>query len=134
VPIGSDVAYLDSSALVKLALAEAETDSLWDAVEQWQRRVTSKIGIVEVLRTVRRRDPGAEQLARRILTHTGLLAVEDGLLVAAVTVEPVPLRALDAIHLASALRIRSRLIAFVSYDRQQLEAAEALGLPVASPR
>jgi hypothetical protein len=134
VPIGSDVAYLDSSALVKLALAEAETDSLWDAVEQWQRRVTSKIGIVEVLRTVRRRNPGAEQLARRILAHTGLLAVEDGLLVAAVTVEPVPLRALDAVHLASALRIRSQLIAFVSYDRQQLEAAEALGLPVASPR
>jgi predicted nucleic acid-binding protein len=134
VPIGSDVAYLDSSALVKLALAEAETDSLWDAVEQWQRRVTSKIGIVEVLRTVRRRNPGAEQLARRILAHTGLLAVEDGLLVAAVTVEPVPLRALDAVHRASALRIRSQLIAFVSYDRQQLEAAEALGLPVASPR
>jgi predicted nucleic acid-binding protein len=45
-----------------------------------------------------------------------------------------PLRALDAIHVASALRLGGALSAFVSYDRRQLEAAAALGLPTASPR
>jgi predicted nucleic acid-binding protein len=51
-----------------------------------------------------------------------------------VQLEPVALRALDAMHLATALRLRSQLAAFVSYDPRQLEAAEVLGLPVASPR
>jgi predicted nucleic acid-binding protein len=134
VPTEPDVAYLDASALVKLALVEDETDSLWDAVAGWPRRVTSMISVVEVLRTVRLRDRAAEPLARSILAHIGLLRVGDGLLVTAVTVEPVTLRALDAIHLASALRMRGKLVAFVSYDRRQLQGAEALGLPIASPR
>jgi hypothetical protein len=43
-------------------------------------------------------------------------------------------RALDAIHLASALRIRSALSAFVTYDARQLEAAARRRLPVESPR
>jgi hypothetical protein len=41
---------------------------------------------------------------------------------------------LDAIHVATAYRIRPVLAAFVSYDARQLTAAEALGLPTASPR
>jgi ABC-type amino acid transport system permease subunit len=40
----------------------------------------------------------------------------------------------DAIHVASAYRIRSMRAAFVSYDTRQFEAAEALGLPITSPR
>lgn len=47
--------------------------------------------------------------------------------------DPAGARTLDSIHLASALRVRAVLSAFVSYDRRQLEAAEAVGLPVASP-
>jgi hypothetical protein len=39
----------------------------------------------------------------------------------------------DAIHVASAYRIRSMRTAFVSYDTRQFEAA-ALGLPITSPR
>ena len=132
-PTESDVAYLDSSALVKLALVEQETASLRNAVADWPRRVTSKIAVVEVLRTIRLRDRAAEPLARGILARTGLLDIGDGLLVAAADVQPVAVRALDAIHLATALRIRRSLAAFVSYDARQLEAAAALGLPTASP-
>ena len=46
---------------------------------------------------------------------------------------PVTLRALDALHLASALAIRHDLSAFVSYDKRLLTAAEEAGLPVVSP-
>lgn len=133
-PTASDVAYLDASALVKLAVSEKESDMLRDALVDWPRRVTSKISVVEVLRTVRLKDRSAELLARSVLAHIGLLAIGDGVLVTAVTVEPAVVRALDAIHLASALRVRSKLAAFVSYDAGQLRAADALGLPVASPR
>ena len=63
-----------------------------------------------------------------------LAALRDALFVGAVQLEPQTLRALDAIHVATAFALRSALAAFVSYDTRQLEAAEALGLPIASPR
>jgi hypothetical protein len=49
-------------------------------------------------------------------------------LFAAALLQPLTLRSLDAIHLATDLAV------FVSYDERQLEPAAALGLPVASPR
>jgi len=86
------------------------------------------------MRAVRRRDPTAEPLARRVLERVSLLAIGDRVLVSAATLGPRDVRALDAIHLASALRLGDSLSAFVSYDARQLEAAERLGLPVVSPR
>lgn len=130
---GSDVAYLDASALIKLAVAEDESPALQRALRAWPRRVTSRIAVVEVLRVVRRRDPKAEPLARRVLTHLSLITVSDRVLATAVALDPPALLSLDAIHVASAVRARP-LAAFVSYDRKQLEAALALGLPVVSPR
>jgi len=133
VPTGSDVAYLDSSALVKLIVEEAESQALRRAVVAWPRRASSRISAVEVLRSVRRRDRSAEPLARSVLAHVALLAVSDRLLMAAARLDPPALRALDAIHLASALRLGAFLTVFVSYDAYQLKAAAALGLPVTSP-
>ncbi len=46
---------------------------------------------------------------------------------------PPALRALDAIHLATAERIGAQLGALIAYDERLLAAAEAHGLPVASP-
>lgn len=133
-PTGSEVVYLDASALVKLAVAERESEPLRTALVDWPRRVSAKIAVVEVLRTVRLKDRAAEPLARSVLAHTGLLGFGDRLLMTAVTLDPPTIRALDAIHLATALRLGDVLAAFVSYDARQLAAAEALGLPVVSPR
>lgn len=43
------------------------------------------------------------------------------------------LRSLDAIHLASALRLGPALEAFVTYDARQAVAARSAGLPVEAP-
>ncbi len=130
----SEVVYLESSALVKLAIVEAESEALHRALEQWPRRISSRLTVVEVLRTVRRRDRARESLARELLTRLSLVALGDRILLTATRVEPVGLRSLDAIHLATALRLQAGLAAFVSYDARQLEAAKALGLPTSSPR
>lgn len=45
-----------------------------------------------------------------------------------------PQRALDAIHLATALSLSIDGLALVSYDRDQVRAAEAAGLPTLTPR
>jgi len=130
----SDVAYLESSALVKLVVVEEESEALQDAMLQWPRRFSSRLAVVEVLRTVRRRDAARESLARNVLARLALVVIGDRVLFAAAQLDPIGLRSLDAIHLATALRLRGSLGAFVSYDERQLEAAKALGLPVASPR
>ena len=63
-----------------------------------------------------------------------MIADGDRVLFAAAQLDPVGIGSLDAIHLATALRLGDDLAAFVSYDTRRIEAAEALGLPVASPR
>jgi predicted nucleic acid-binding protein len=131
---GSDIAYLESSALVKLAIVEEESEALHKALREWPRRVSSSLSVVEVLRTVRRRHVAREPLAREALARVSLVGIGGRILLAAARTNPVELRPLDAIHLATALRIGPGLAAFVSYDERQLEAAEALGLPTASPR
>jgi hypothetical protein len=59
--------------------------------------------------------------------------VSSAVLTDAVRLAPASLRSLGAIHLASALLLRDELEAFVAYDECLLNAASALGLPVASP-
>lgn len=51
----------------------------------------------------------------------------------AATVEPANVRALDAIHIASALLVASELDAFVTYDIRMADAAGRHGLPVVAP-
>ncbi|MFI7401643.1 hypothetical protein ACIBW9_14410 [Streptomyces sp. NPDC049541] len=46
---------------------------------------------------------------------------------------PATVRSLDAIHLATALRVRSQLTSFVTYDRRLADAAQAAGLTVDMP-
>ena len=133
-PTGSDVAYFDASALHKLVVDEPESEVLREAARAWPRRVTSRLAVVELIRGVRRADPPREPAARRLLGHFTLLVDTNRVLVGATQLEPQTLRTLDAIHVATASRIRPVLAAFVSYDARQLAAAEALGLPVASPR
>ena len=45
------------------------------------------------------------------------------------TVTPATLRSLDAIHLGAALRSRSSLTSFVTYDERLLDAAQAIDAP-----
>lgn len=129
----SEVAYLDASALVKLSIEEEHSTALRRASHGWRRHASSRLAVTEVLRVVRRFDVAAEPVARSVLSRVALVVADDGILFAAAHLDPPALRSLDAIHLATALRLRDSLAAFVSYDERQREAAEALGLPVSSP-
>jgi predicted nucleic acid-binding protein len=133
VATGSDLAYLDASALVKLVLDEPQSEALRQAVRTWPRRATSRLAVVEVIRAVRRADARLEPRAARALAGVSLVVASDHVLRVAARLDPPGIRTLDSIHVATALRLRQALVAFVSYDHRQLEAAAALGLPVVSP-
>ena len=68
--------------------------------------------------------------ARRRLASIDLVRVDDDLLERAAEIDPSTARSLDAIHLATALGLRSDLAAIVTYDARSSAAAQALGLPV----
>ena len=51
----------------------------------------------------------------------------------AAVLEPMTLRSLDALHLATALEIADELDGLVTYDRRRLDAAGTLGLTTFTP-
>jgi predicted nucleic acid-binding protein len=127
------LAYLDSSAFLKLVLVERESRALTEWLAAWPRRVSSRLLRLEARRTVHRYRPDLEGELRTTLSGVGLIAVGDEVLETAAVLGPTALRSLDAIHLATALSLADTLGTLVTYDRRMIEAAEQLGLPVASP-
>jgi uncharacterized protein len=127
--------YLDSSALVKLAVAERESAGLlsWLAEQPNLVQVSSSVIRVEVPRAVWRAEPSALPESYLVIRRTAEIELTDEVLSKAASVRPVTLHAINAIHLASALVLRQELTAFVSYDKRLLAAAKQAGLPTASP-
>jgi predicted nucleic acid-binding protein len=126
------LAYLDSSALVKLIIREAETDALRAALGDWPERRSSAIARVEVTRAALLHPEPVQAAARRLLTELRLYEV-DPVLAEAATIGTGFLRTLDAIHLATAVRLGTELGALFTYDRRMHEEAERLALPVVVP-
>jgi uncharacterized protein len=129
------VIYLDSSALVKLAITERESAGLgqWLSGQPNLVPTSSTVIRVEVPRAVWRADPTALPESYRVIRRLVEVELSDEVLARAASVRPMALRATDAIHLASALTLRDQLTTFVAYDKRLLAAAKEAGLPTASP-
>jgi predicted nucleic acid-binding protein len=119
---------------VKLLVREPETVELSEFLGRRRAALASSaLAVVEVLRAVRIAEPGPAGAvrARRRLDETLLVDVTRGLLDDAASYTSARVRAVDAIHLASALTIGAREM--LVYDRRLAEAAAAAGLEVLSP-
>ena len=127
--------YLDSSALVKLALTEPESAELasWLADRADQPVVSSALHRAEVPRAVWQAEPGALPRSYKVIRRIARVALSADVLDESATVPPQELSPAQAIHLASALAVQRDLTAFVAYDESLLAAARDAGLPVASP-
>jgi predicted nucleic acid-binding protein len=128
------VVYLDSSALVKLVIAEAESPALRRYLRGEPRRASCSLARVEVIRAVRPHGPAATTRARRLLRRLDLVQLDDELLDSAAALDGSVLRSLDAIHLAAAQTLADELSAVVTYDDRMTTAAGLLGLLVNAPR
>ena len=127
--------YLDSSALVKLVVAEPESRALVEHLEGWPQRVSSALALTELPRALGRAGLGAaaHRRAREVLGRIALVDVDRRILTTAATLGPSTLRTLDAIHLATALAVRDDLEMVVTYDRRLRVAAERLRIDVVAP-
>ncbi len=118
---------------MKLIIEEPESEALARYLESEPLLATSEIALVEVLRATAIANPAAEvrSEAERLLGSCMLVDVSETLLRSAATLASAKVRTLDAVHLASALRVQPDEV--VVYDRRLLEAAAEQGLAAASP-
>jgi len=125
--------YLDSSAIVKLVVAEAESAALRRYLRRRAPLVSSALARTEVGRAVAPLGPDAARRGVEVLARLDLLRVSDRVLEVAARLLPVELRSLDAIHLATAQQLGESLAHVVTYDERMAAAARTLGWTVVAP-
>ncbi len=133
------IVYADTSALVKLVRDEAESAALRNYL-RGADLLSSELVLTEIPRAVRRAaawDPALP--LDLLLEHAGALIdvlalrpLDRALLSAAGALAEPALRALDAIHVASAIDL-DPIEAFVTYDERQAAAARLAGLRTMAP-
>lgn len=131
--------YADASALVKLVRQEAQTAALGTFLVNADI-ISSELVLTEVPRAVQRAasdDPALPldalmAKADEVLQALALLPIDRALLLAAGALAEPMLRALDAIHIASAVAVLP-IDAFVTYDDRQGAAARLAGLRTVAP-
>jgi predicted nucleic acid-binding protein len=134
------IAYLDTSALLRLVLGEA---GALEDLGSYERLISSELIAVESLRTIDRlRLQGslsAEEAASRRGTATewleavDLVLLQRPVLARASEPFPTPLGTLDALHLATALVWQDRMahqLVMATHDRDLALAARSFGLEV----
>ena len=126
--------YIDSSALVKLVIVETGSDALRAWLSDFGGLlVSSEMTRVEILRAVRRQAPQLIFQAQEALGRTPLMALTARILEDAGLLDPISLRSLDALHLASALSLGDELDGLVTYDIRLADAASHLGIHAFGP-
>lgn len=127
------VAYLDSSAIVKLAARETETAALRAELAHWPEHASSRLAEIEVRRVALDGGHTARKRARDVLRAISLVAIDDAVIERASQLPPASLRSLDAIHVTTALALADDLGVLITYDRRMQSAARVHGLPILAP-
>lgn len=121
--------YLDTSVVLSHLFAEDRHPpaELWD-----EQLVSSRLLQYETWTRVhaRRMPEEAHEAVRATLGRVAMLELAPPVLVRALDPFPMPVRTLDALHLASLefLRAQGHDVAIAAYDRRLLDAAGALGV------
>ncbi len=123
--------YLDTSVALAELLAEDRMPppTLWD-----ETLVSSRLLEYELWTRLHAHGRGSShgEAARRLLARVSLLEMVPAVLERALDAFPLPVRTLDALHLASIdfLRRQRQPVQLASYDGRLVTAARALGYEV----
>jgi predicted nucleic acid-binding protein len=130
--------YMDSSALIKRVIVEQESGELVDFLDAHYQEAdllaSSSLAWVEVSRAVlarARSSTSAGQLIDGAMSGIDERSMTAEVISVARRIEPLVLRSLDAIHLATAVLIDADLV--VTYDDGLADACRRNALAVASP-
>ena len=123
--------YLDSSVALAHLLAEDRSppESIWQ-----EMLVSSRLLEHEVWNRIQARRLGCShgEAVRALIGRLALVELAPRVLARALEPFPVPVRTLDALHLASIefLRARGQTVELASFDGRLLAAAHALDIPL----
>lgn len=122
--------YLDTS----VALAQLLAEDRCPAEEFWSRElVTSRLFEYELWNAIHRRglEDSHGDAARRIVESVAIAELSREVLRRATEPFPLPVRTLDALHLATLLFLQDRglVMELASYDHRLIQAAQALNIP-----
>ena len=124
--------YLDTSAAVKLLVAEAESDALVSELRREESSVVACLLLETELRRIVAREPVlTQQAVTQLLRGVDLYELPPPLFTEAGLLPGSSLRSLDALHLAAAIRLEVESV--ITYDVRMAEAATSLGLDVLAP-
>jgi predicted nucleic acid-binding protein len=116
-----------------MLLDEPDKPIVEQHLEGFEQRIASRLLGVELRRVGAR--GGVVDRADQLLTDISLISLDDEILTAAETVTPSTVATLDAIHLATAVRLsdEGELDALMTYDKQLADGARKHGITVLSP-
>jgi predicted nucleic acid-binding protein len=125
--------YVDTSALARVLLEDPDKQVIGHALTAFDRKVASRLLGVELRRVGLRRELSSR--AETLLTDVSLLPIDEQILAAAERLTPSSVGTLDAIHLATALRLagEDKLDALMTYDKRLAQGAKEHGLAVLAP-
>lgn len=131
--------YVDSSVVLRIVLGESGALRGWRRI---RRAVSSQLVRIECLRTIDRARirlalPEADVAKRRaavleVLEGFDVVPLDVAILGRAADPFPTTLGSLDALHLATALRVRETIadLRLATHDRELATAARAVGFQV----
>jgi uncharacterized protein len=127
--------YLDTSALARAMLGHDDEDDVLDALDYYEDRLASSRLLEVELRRTGHRHGVPDRTIDQWLAGVEQSAIDDGLLHAAARIRPTTVATLDAIHLATALRLHGAGLveALFTFDVRLAEGAREHGLPVLGP-
>jgi uncharacterized protein len=125
--------YLDSSAIVKLAVTERESAALRRYLRSRTPLVVSALARTEVARALLPLGPAAVQRGHDVVSRIELIRVSDRILLEAGSLLPAELRSLDAIHFATMRLLGTSLRRLVTYDSRMVTAASELRIATVAP-
>lgn len=125
--------YIDTSALARVMLGEPDAAAIAAVLSGYEQHFSSRLLAIELRRVALR--AGELTIADALLGSVALVPLDEMTLVHAETVPPAAVATLDALHLATALRLAEAGLAttMLTYDVQLAAGAEAHGLSILAP-
>lgn len=125
--------YVDTSALARVMLGEPDTPAITTALSGFEQHFSSRLLAVELRRVALRESMSA--VADALLGGVALIPLNEAILASAETVMPTTVATLDALHLATALRLSDAglVTTLLTYDDRLADGARANGLAPLAP-
>ena len=126
--------YLDTSALLKVYIAEEFTEQCREIIAQYSNIYMSQVGITETVINLRKRLSTREfaiasKFFKTDMASFNILDFDEEVSDLAIEIsDGTSLATLDAMHIASAMSLSVREMDFLTYDKAQRKAAKSLGL------